>query len=85
MAILEGLSSPLGMAVVPGGSAASPLSPVPGLNTGDSLVAVRHINDALATNDDVLTDASIPDVDQVQLGTTDTTGDYVVVVWKEAS
>ena len=83
--ILQGMTKPLGFAVVPGGVNAAPLGPVPGLNTVDTLVAVRPISDDLVTNADVKAQASIPDVDQVQLSTTDTTGDFVVVVWQEAS
>lgn len=82
--ILEGMSKPVGFAVVPGDAAASDLSPVSGVCVGDSLISVRHISDDLVTNVDVTGDASITDADTIQLGTTDTTGDFVVVLWQEA-
>lgn len=81
--ILEGMSKPLGFAVVPGGAAASDLYPVPGINPADTIVSVLHVSDDLVTNTDVTSEASITDADTIQLTTTNTTGDYVVVVWQE--
>lgn len=83
--ILEGMSKPLGFAIVPGDTAGSDLYPVPGINPVDTLVAVRHISDDLATNADVSGEASITDADTIQLSTTDTTGDFVMVVWQESA
>jgi hypothetical protein len=86
MAIIDQLSTPISVGVWQGGVNAAPLPRAlgVGLDTDDDLIAVNHISDDLVTNDDVLSEASIPDVDQLQLTTTDTTGGFVVAVWKKA-
>lgn len=83
MPTLSGMNKPIGCTIVPGGAAASELSPVSGINTADTLIEVRHISADLVTNASVLTEASIPDADTVSLTTTDTTGGFVIVLWQE--
>ena len=85
MGIINGLSKPVGAAVVPGGAATTSLGPAPGLSAGDTLINVRHITDDLATNADVTGEASITDDGEVTLTTTDTTGGFVLVVWQGAA
>lgn len=80
----KGFSQAHASIIVPGGSAGSPLPQrIEGLQNGDTLVAVRHVSDGddLTTNADVLSDASISGHEEVTLATTDTSGDFVLVVW----
>lgn len=84
MGTLEGFPTPIGMAIVPGGAVGA-FVPVPGINTADTLIEVRHVSDDLVTNDSLLVDFSITDADEVTNGgIVDTTGDFLIVVWKEA-
>lgn len=83
MATLDGVGKPFGMAVAPGAAATADITPISGIDTADSLVAVRHISADLVTNADVTAEASITGADTVQLSTTDTSGAFVVVVWQE--
>ena len=87
MGTISGLSTPVERAIFQGGPAASPLPRADGsgLNVGDSLVAVQHITDDLVTNADVSGEASIPTADKLQLTTTDTSGAWVVVLYKKAT
>lgn len=84
MPVLEGFPTPIGAAIAPGGAAATDLGPIPGINLADTLINVRHVSGDLVTNADVTAEASITDADTIQLTTTVTTGDFVIVVWKEA-
>lgn len=83
MGTIEGLGFPVSVAVVPGVAAAADLSPVGGIDPADSLIAVRHVTPDLVTNADVTGEASITAADTIQLSTTNTAGDFVVVVWRE--
>lgn len=84
MAIVEGYPTPFGCAIVPG-SAPGAMSPVPGINVEDTLIAVRHVSADLVTNADVTADFTITSADQVTNGgIVDTTGNFIIVVWKEA-
>jgi len=85
MAILEGFPTPIGMAIVPGGAAGSAHAGVSGINVGDTLIDVRHVSADLVTNTSLLPDFSITDADEVTNGgAVSTTGNYLIVIWKEA-
>jgi len=83
--LLPGISTPVAVAVIGGGATATALGPCGGLVAADDLVCVRHISDDLVTNDDVTSEASISAEGAVELSTTTTTGDFLVVVWKKAA
>lgn len=83
MGTLNDLGFPVGSAVVHGGAAGAGLGPVSGIDVGDSLITVRHITADLVTNADVTAEASITDADEITLTTTITTGNFVLVVWRE--
>jgi len=85
MAILEGMSSPIGMAVVPGG-VVGVLGPVPGINVGDTLIDVRHVSNDLVTNASLLADFTITSADEITNGgAVNTSGNFLIVTWKEAT
>lgn len=84
MGTLEGFPTPFGSAIVPGGVAGAH-SPVPGINTGDTLIEVKHVSGDLVTNTSLLGEASITDADEITLSTTNTTGNFLIVIWKEAT
>ncbi len=86
MPTITGYSKVLGMSLVPGGAAATPLGPCGGILTTDTLVEVRHVSGdgSLTINTSVKAEASIPAPDRVQLTTTVTTGNFLVVVWQRA-
>ena len=85
MGTLEGFPTPIGMAIVPGGVVGA-FKPVPGINTGDTLIEVKHVSGDLVTNVSLLADFTITDADEVTNGgAVDTTGNFLIVVWKEAA
>ena len=85
MPTLEGYPTPIGMAIVPGGAVGA-FSPVSGINTGDTLIEVKHVSGDLVTNASLLADFTITDADEVTNGgIVDTTGNFLIVVWKEAA
>lgn len=86
MPTITGYPRILATAVVPGGAAATPLGPCGGILTTDTLVEVRHVSGdgSLTVNASVKAEASIPAPDRVQLTTTVTTGNFLVVVWQRA-
>lgn len=85
MGILQGLTSPVERGTSHGGAAASPLpNKFGGLSTTDSLIVVHAISDDLVTNVDVTSEASIPTNGRIQLTTRNTTGEFVVALWKKA-
>lgn len=81
MGIIQGFPRPVERAVVPGGANAAGIGPVAGIDPGDDIIAVHHVSTDLVTNADVTAEATITDADEITLSTTDTTGDFVVVVW----
>lgn len=83
MPTIPGTTQPFGFCVVPGGPNAAPLSPCGGIDTADTIVTAYHVSDDLVTKADVTAEATIPAADQVQLAVTDTSGDFVLVVWQE--
>lgn len=84
MGTLQGPSTPIHRAVCPGGGVAADLGPVPGLNPADTVMVAIHFTDDLVTQANVTAEVSHATADAIQLDTTDTTGDFVVVLWKEA-
>lgn len=87
MPIINGFSVPLEDALIPGGAVGA--HAVPGnLEPGDTLVAVLHLTDgppALAA--DLTAEFSITagKAGSVTNTTTDTTGDFLLVVWAKAA
>ncbi len=85
MPTLEGYPVPIGRAIVPGGAVGA-FRPVPGINVGDTLIEVKHISGDLVTNVSLLADFTITDADEVTNGgAVDTTGNFLLVLWKEAA
>ncbi len=75
-----GLDRPIGLSVVPGGAIGA--IPVDGnLETGDTLLEVRHISADLVTNASILAESSISGFNEITTTTTDTTGNFIVVVF----
>ena len=83
MGTLEGFPTPFGSAIVPGGVAGTH-TPVPGISTADTLIEVKHVSGDLVTNASLLGEASITDADEINLTTTNTTGNFLIVIWKRA-
>ena len=85
MGTLEGFPTPFGSAIVPGGPVGAS-SPVPGINVADTLIEVKHVSGDLVTNVSLLADFTITDADEVTNGgIVDTTGNFLIVVWKEGA
>lgn len=83
--VLDGLTSPIAVGIARGAAATTNIGPFGGLNTADSEVMAHHISDDLVTNDDVTSEVTVQTASGfIQLSTTDTTGDFVVLVWKKA-
>lgn len=83
MPTIPGPSKPYGFCIVPGGVNAAPLGPCGGIDPADQLISVTQVDEPFTTATDVTAEASIPGADQVELTTTDTSGDFVLVVWQE--
>ncbi len=83
IATADGFRGPVGATVIPGGSAGD--HTVPGsINTDDELVAVKHVSDDLVTNAELLAEFSITSANTINnTAGTDTTGNFLVVVWRE--
>lgn len=85
MPVLQGYPTPIGAASARGGSATTPLRGFgDGLDPGATLINVRHVSGDLLTNADVTSEATITAHGEITLSTTDTTGDFVLAIWKEA-
>lgn len=83
MPTIVGPSKPYRMCVVPGGAIAVPLGPCGGIDTVDQIISVTQVDEPFTTATDLTSEASIPTADRVQLTTTDTTGDFLIVTWQE--
>ncbi len=71
------------------GAAAAANITVTGIKTTDHLLGIIHIEDLAVTSGDVvkgelLAEASITAANTIQLSTTNTTGDTLIVVWNQA-
>lgn len=86
MATLNGFSVPVGCAFVPGGVAGE--HQLPGnIAPGDTLLAVQHVADGTPpTATDITAECSISATKGgvIENTTTDTTGDYLHVLWAKA-
>lgn len=84
--VLDGLTSPIAVGIARGAAATTNIGPYGGLNTADSVVCAYQISDDLVTQADMTSEASIQTASgYIQLSSTDTTGDFVVLVWKKAA
>lgn len=82
--VISGLPFTVGRAVAPGGAAGE--HKVDGnIAPGDTLLAVLQVSDDLQTVDDLTSEFSITDYGVIDNdGGTDTTGDFLVVVYAKA-
>lgn len=85
MSLNNGFPTPVGFALVNGGPAATPIRGVGDVDAGSTLIEVKHVSGDLVTNASVLAEASIVGTGAIQLATTDTSGNWLAVVWKEGS
>lgn len=77
---ISGFTRVVQSAVVPGGAAGA--HSVPGnLDASDTLLSVKHVSNDLVTNAELLSEFSISGTGEVTNTTTNTTGDFLVVVW----
>ncbi len=84
MPTMIGYSKPIGTCVVPGGAIATPLGPCGGIDPADELLSVVQVSDPqIGAGTELLTEATIPAADQIELSTTVTTGDFLLVSWAE--
>lgn len=83
MPTIVGPSKPYGFAVVPGGAIATDLGPCGGIDAADQLISVVHVDEPFTTAVDLIAEATNPGADVIQLATTDTTGDFLLVTWQE--
>lgn len=81
MPTTEGFPGITGSGIARGGPAATALEVGSGLLTTDTLLNVQHVSGDLVTNADVTAEATIPTAGHVQLSTTATTGDFLIVTW----
>jgi hypothetical protein len=86
MPTITGLSVPVGCALIPGGPVGE--HQVPGnLVPGDTLLSVEHITEgAPPTRADITAEFTISATDAgvIENTTTDTTGDFLHVLWAKA-
>ncbi len=80
---VSGWSRPIGKAVISGGAAGA--HTLPGaIGSGDNLIAVHHVSADLVTNTDLTSEFSITSANTIDnTGGTNTTGNFLVVVWAE--
>ena len=86
MASIKGYPRSVAVTLIRGGLNATPLGPGSNsLDTGDDLIAVLEVpsDGSLSSVTDHILEASIPKQGHVQLTTTDTTGDYLLVLYQQ--
>lgn len=85
MSLITGYPRGVSVSIAPGGSAGVPLGPFPGIHINDEIIAVRQVSadGSLTVNTDRTAEASIVDAETIQLSTTDTTGEILIVVHHE--
>lgn len=79
-----GFPGPIQGVVTPGGAVGDHrVGNVPLPKVGDSLIAVRHLSTDLVTNADLTAEFSITADGVITNTTTVTTGDYLLVIWRD--